>query len=81
MKLKRMDNVLIVVEDLEAVKAFFIGLGLRLEGQATVAGPMIGKLIGLGDPSAKCGTKTRTGSPTSAGAQAGPKAVRKRQKR
>jgi catechol 2,3-dioxygenase-like lactoylglutathione lyase family enzyme len=42
-----MDNVLIVVDDLEAVKAFFIALGLRLEGEATVEGPMVGKLIGL----------------------------------
>ena len=32
MTLKRMDNVLIVVDDLEAVKAFFIELGLKLEG-------------------------------------------------
>ena len=32
MTLKRMDNVLIVVDDLEAVKAFFIELGLELEG-------------------------------------------------
>jgi len=31
MTLKRMDNVLIVVDDLEAVKAFFIELGLKLE--------------------------------------------------
>jgi catechol 2,3-dioxygenase-like lactoylglutathione lyase family enzyme len=44
-----MDNVLIVVEDLEAVKAFFIELGLRLEGETTVEGPAVGKLIGLGD--------------------------------
>ncbi len=29
MTLKRMDNVLIVVDDLEAVKAFFIELGLK----------------------------------------------------
>jgi catechol 2,3-dioxygenase-like lactoylglutathione lyase family enzyme len=47
MALKRMDNVLIVVEDLEAVKAFFIALGLELEGEATVEGPMVGQLIGL----------------------------------
>lgn len=47
MTLKRMDNVLIVVEDLEAVKAFFIELGLKLEGETTVEGPLIGKLIGL----------------------------------
>jgi len=49
MTVKRMDNVLIVVDDLEAVKAFFIELGLRLEGQTTVEGPDVGKLIGLGD--------------------------------
>ena len=36
MTLKRMDNVLIVVDDLEAMKAFFIALGLTLEGQTTV---------------------------------------------
>ena len=49
MAVRRMDNVLIVVEDLETVKAFFIELGLRLEGQTTVEGPLVGKLIGLGD--------------------------------
>ena len=47
MTIKRMDNVLIVVDDLEAVKAFFIALGLALEGEATVAGPEVGRLIGL----------------------------------
>src|SRR3954452_21005571 len=47
MALKRMDNVLIVVDDLEAVKAFFIELGLTLEGEQTVEGPAVGKLIGL----------------------------------
>jgi catechol 2,3-dioxygenase-like lactoylglutathione lyase family enzyme len=49
MTLKRMDNVLIVVDDLEATKAFFIDLGLTLEGETTVEGPLIGRLIGLGD--------------------------------
>ena len=44
-----MDNVLIVVDDLEAVKAFFTELGLRLEGETTVEGPSVGKLIGLKD--------------------------------
>lgn len=47
MTLRRMDNVLIVVDDLEAVKAFFIALGLKLEGESTVEGPMVGRLIGL----------------------------------
>src|SRR4029450_7652213 len=47
MTLKRMDNVLIVVDDLEAAKAFFIELGLTLEGETTVEGPLVGSLIGL----------------------------------
>src|SRR5881394_2808476 len=49
MAIKRMDNVLIVVADLEAAKAFFIELGLKLEGEQTVEGPSVGKLIGLKD--------------------------------
>jgi catechol 2,3-dioxygenase-like lactoylglutathione lyase family enzyme len=48
MSVKRMDNVLIVVDDLEAVKAFFHELGLKLEGETTVKGPAVGGLIGLG---------------------------------
>src|SRR6187397_3016044 len=47
MAVKRMDNVLIVVDDLEAAKAFFIELGLKLEGETTVEGPSVGALIGL----------------------------------
>jgi catechol 2,3-dioxygenase-like lactoylglutathione lyase family enzyme len=48
-RIKRMDNVLIVVDDLEAVKTFFLELGLVLEGETTVEGPMVGQLIGLKD--------------------------------
>ena len=46
-KLLRMDNVLLVVDDLEAVKAFFFELGLELEGETTVEGPLVDRLIGL----------------------------------
>jgi catechol 2,3-dioxygenase-like lactoylglutathione lyase family enzyme len=49
MALQRMDNVLIVVDDLEASKAFFTELGLTLEGETTVEGPSVGSLIGLKD--------------------------------
>lgn len=49
MTLKRMDNILLVVDDLEAMKAFFIELGLTLEGETTVEGPSVGSLIGLKD--------------------------------
>ena len=60
MTLKRMDNVLIVVEDLEAAKAFFIELGLKLEGETTVEGPSIGSLIGLKDVRATLAMMMRT---------------------
>lgn len=46
-KLLRMDNVLIVVDDLEAVKAFFLELGFELEGETIVEGPSIDRLITL----------------------------------
>ncbi len=44
-----MDNVLIVVDDLEAAKAFFAELGMELEGETTVEGSLVGSLIGLKD--------------------------------
>ncbi len=48
-KLLRMDNVLIVVEDLDAVKAFFLELGMELEGEMTVEGPWVDQTVGLKD--------------------------------
>ena len=42
-----MDNVLIVVDNLEAAKAFFAELGMELEGETTVEGPSVDRLIGL----------------------------------
>ena len=47
MTLKRMDNVLIVVEDLEAAKAFFVELGMELEGETPVEGPWADQTVGL----------------------------------
>ncbi len=47
MTLQRMDNVLIVVDDLEAAKAFFVELGMELEGETTVDGPSVDRLVGL----------------------------------
>jgi catechol 2,3-dioxygenase-like lactoylglutathione lyase family enzyme len=49
MTIQRMDNVLIVVDDLEAVKAFFTELGMELEGETQVEGPWVGQVIGLND--------------------------------
>src|SRR4051794_40186324 len=47
MTLQRMDNVLIVVDDLEAAKAFFVELGMELEGETTIEGSSVDRLIGL----------------------------------
>jgi catechol 2,3-dioxygenase-like lactoylglutathione lyase family enzyme len=47
MTLLRMDNVLIVVEDLEAAKAFFLELGMELEGETQVEGPWVDGTVGL----------------------------------
>jgi catechol 2,3-dioxygenase-like lactoylglutathione lyase family enzyme len=47
MTIQRMDNVLVVVDDLEAAKAFFVELGMELEGQATVEGSSVDRLVGL----------------------------------
>src|SRR5438046_10139541 len=49
MALQRMDNVLIVVDDLEAAKAFFAELGMELNGETTVEGPWVDSVVGLND--------------------------------
>ncbi len=47
MTIQRMDNVLIVVEDLDAAKAFFGELGMELEGETQVEGPSVDSVVGL----------------------------------
>ena len=47
MTIQRMDNVGIVVDDLKAAIAFFVELGLELEGEATVEGELVDRLVGL----------------------------------
>jgi catechol 2,3-dioxygenase-like lactoylglutathione lyase family enzyme len=47
MTLKRLDNVLIGVDDLDAVKDFFLEFGFELDGETTVVGPAVDRLIGL----------------------------------
>jgi catechol 2,3-dioxygenase-like lactoylglutathione lyase family enzyme len=42
-----MDNVGIVVDDLGAAVAFFLELGMELEGETTVEGPWVDRTIGL----------------------------------
>jgi catechol 2,3-dioxygenase-like lactoylglutathione lyase family enzyme len=47
MTIQRMDNVLIVVENMEAAKAFFVELGMELEGETQVEGPWVDSVVGL----------------------------------
>ena len=47
MTIQRMDNVAIVVDDLAAATAFFVELGLELEGEATVEGQWVDRVVGL----------------------------------
>ena len=47
MALLRMDNVLVVVDDLERATAFFAEIGLELEGRGMVEGPWADAVVGL----------------------------------
>jgi catechol 2,3-dioxygenase-like lactoylglutathione lyase family enzyme len=47
MTLLRMDNVGIVVDDLKAATAFFVELGLEPEGETTVEGRWVDRIVGL----------------------------------
>jgi len=51
-----MDNVLIVVDDLEAAKAFFVELGMELEGEMPLEGLFVDRVIGL--ENVKCNIAT-----------------------
>jgi catechol 2,3-dioxygenase-like lactoylglutathione lyase family enzyme len=47
MAILRMDHVSVVVDDLEAAKAFFVDLGMELEGQAPIEGPSVDRVNSL----------------------------------
>jgi catechol 2,3-dioxygenase-like lactoylglutathione lyase family enzyme len=49
MTIQRMDSIGVVVDDLEAAIAFFVELGLELEGEATVEGRWVDRVVGLED--------------------------------
>jgi catechol 2,3-dioxygenase-like lactoylglutathione lyase family enzyme len=49
MAIQRMDNVLIVVEDLDATVSFFVELGMELEGKGPVEGRWVERIIGIDD--------------------------------
>ncbi|MCW3030091.1 MAG: putative lyase [Solirubrobacterales bacterium] len=47
MTIQRMDHVGIVVEDLAAATAFFLELGLELQGEGAVEGGWVDRVVGL----------------------------------
>jgi len=47
MMIKRMDHVGVVVDDLAAATAFFVELGLELEGEGSVEGGPVDRIVGL----------------------------------
>jgi len=47
MTIQRMDHVGIVVDDLAAAIRFFVDLGLELEGEGTVGGSWVDRIVGL----------------------------------
>ena len=47
MAIQRMDHVSVVVDDLEAAKAFFVELGMELEGEAPIEGRWVDRVNGL----------------------------------
>jgi catechol 2,3-dioxygenase-like lactoylglutathione lyase family enzyme len=49
MGIRRLDHVGVVVDDLEAAVAFFVELGMELEGEAPVEGRWLDRVVGLED--------------------------------
>lgn len=47
MAIKRLENVGIVLNDLEAAKTFFVQLGLKVVGEELVEGDWVGRVVGL----------------------------------
>src|ERR1051326_4156454 len=47
MTIKRLDHVSVVVEDLEAAIAFFIALGMTVEGRAPIEGQWVDRINGI----------------------------------
>lgn len=47
MTIRRMDHVIIVVDDLVAATAFFAALGMEVEGQMPVEGRWVDRVVGM----------------------------------
>jgi len=49
MTIQRMDNIGVVVDDLEGAIAFFVALGMELDGEAAVEGRWVDRVVGIDD--------------------------------
>jgi catechol 2,3-dioxygenase-like lactoylglutathione lyase family enzyme len=47
MTIKKLDHISVVVDDLAAAIAFFIALGMTIEGEAPIEGPWVDRVNGL----------------------------------
>ena len=47
MTVQRLEHIGVVVDDLEGAKAFFVALGLRVEGETSVEGRLVDRINGL----------------------------------
>jgi catechol 2,3-dioxygenase-like lactoylglutathione lyase family enzyme len=49
MKIRRIDHVGVIVNDLSAAKAFFLDLGLEVQGEGELEGGWLDQIVGLND--------------------------------
>jgi catechol 2,3-dioxygenase-like lactoylglutathione lyase family enzyme len=49
MAIQRMEHIGVVVDDLDAAVEFFVALGLELEGEMSVEGAWVDRIVGLED--------------------------------
>jgi catechol 2,3-dioxygenase-like lactoylglutathione lyase family enzyme len=49
MKVHCIDHVGVIVNDLPAAKAFFLDLGLELQGEGSLEGVWLDRIVGLND--------------------------------
>ncbi|MFJ8089163.1 VOC family protein [Lysinibacillus sp. NPDC095746] len=54
MKIKRIDHVGVIVNDLSAAKEFFLDFGLEVKGEWEMEGELMGYAVGLNDAKVAC---------------------------
>ncbi|WP_409369621.1 VOC family protein [Lysinibacillus sp. 38-6] len=54
MKMKKIDHVAVIVNDLSAAKAFFVDLGLEVKGEWEMEGDLMGYAAGLDNAKVAC---------------------------